>query len=132
MSSTVTLAGNSTSFCCVLIACQSSTSLDFKSFGIAIEISGFESFSSVPSLDTLVSRRWRLRLIASSSAVLIFDGSFVELLLLPPLIPDDADVVGFTLDPLDRGASFVIISFDGVEDRDAESSLASLTKVIYY
>lgn len=62
-----------------------------------------------------------------SSSGLAFDVSLVEILLLLLTPPDDADVVGFTLDPLDRVPSFSV-SFDGVEDREAESSLASLEK----
>lgn len=73
-------------------------------------------FSS-PSLETEVSSLWRFFLTTSSSAVLV--ESF-----------DVVDVVGFTLEPRERGVVSLARSFDGVDERDVEasSSVESLKK----
>ena len=111
ISSTVIFAGNSTSLCCVLIACQSSTRYVFSSLGIEMLISVLLIFSS-PSFDTEVSSRGRFLLVASSSAVL-----FVSLLAGVEL-----DAVGLTLDPLERGVVSFTTSFEGVDEREVLSS----------
>lgn len=119
ISSTVIFAGNSASLCCVFIACQSSTRLDFRSFGITMFISVLLILSS-PSMDTEVSRRWRFFFMTSSSMDLLD-----SLLAVVEL-----DAVGLTLDPLEReGVESLTTSLDGVEERDVESSNVESLKV---
>lgn len=72
-------------------------------------------FSS-PSFETEVSSRWRFFLMTSSSTVRL------ESLL-------EVEAVGLTLEPRERGVESLIISFEGVEDRDVESSNAESLKM---
>lgn len=78
-------------------------------------ISVFTIFSS-PSFETEVSSRCRFFLTVSSSAVLL------ESLL-------DVDAVGLTLEPRERGVESLVISFEGVDDREFESSSAESLEI---